>query len=138
MLGFFAIRRLSEAHKITDRVMARPVRVQRYSLRGFPPGLMNWHRVDEHYDLRRGRRDKVSLDRFCNQAIHSFVFMPLERSTTYEGVLLASDWERKRSLLRVTLAEIERIFVRVADDQVNSSRYTRMKDKPWEYTVSLE
>jgi hypothetical protein len=50
MFGFFIVRRLHEAHKVTDRTMNAGVRFMRYVPRGAPPDLLNWNRIDEHYD----------------------------------------------------------------------------------------
>jgi hypothetical protein len=49
-VGFFVVRRLHEAHKVTDRTMNAGVRFMRYVPRGAPPDLLNWNRIDEHYD----------------------------------------------------------------------------------------
>ncbi len=118
MLGFFVIRRLHESRKITDDAADLGVRVQRYPLRGVPPDLLNWHRLDEHFDLSRGQPERVPLRRFCNQAIHSFVLLTYGTPRPFQGIFVASDWERNRCVLRVTLTEIERAFRAVARDVV--------------------
>lgn len=138
MLGFFAVRRLHEAHKVTDRTMNAGVRLVRHDPLGPAPDISNWHRVDEHYDLQRGHDERLSLKTFCNQAIHSFVFIPGEGEAGLPGVYLASEWERRRALLYVSLVEVERVFLEVAADVVQHAVYKRKKGNPSEFTVSLE
>lgn len=139
MLGFFAIRRLHEAHKVTDATMEAAVAVTKFQRVKRIPDHWSWHRVDEHYELTKGRAQRLPLKKIYNQAIHSFVFVPgsLPGSRSL-GLYLASDWERKRSLLHVRLLDIERAFLRVAKDMVTGGHYVRRSDNPSEFDITLK
>jgi hypothetical protein len=139
VLGFFAVRRLHEAHKVTDATMEASVAVTRFQQVKRIPDHWSWHRVDEHYELTKGRAQRLPLKTFYNQAIHSFVFVPgsLPGSRSL-GLYLASDRERKRSLLHVRLLDIERAFLRVSKDVVTEGHYVRRSDNPSEYDITLK
>jgi len=117
-IGFFIIRRLMEARKLSEEVANLDVHVHTYRATGKPVTLMNWHHLDELYDFSSRVKDKVSLRFVCNQLIHSYVFMPMsgQRGRRIQGVAFASDRARRKFLYELGLAETVRVFTRVATD----------------------
>ena len=136
MLGFFIIRRLIESSKLTEEVMAHELRTIRYPNLGSVPDLMNWQELDRHFNFEAASPRRVPLKQFYNQAIHSFVFIPYRGGRGAAGVFVASDWERKRALHRVTLTEIERLFRKVATDQPVRMNMLRKDDGQFEVFLS--
>ena len=54
MVAAFAIRRLTEAHKLSDDVTGREIVVIHYPLSGRVPDHMSYERIWQHYDLGAG------------------------------------------------------------------------------------
>ena len=79
--------------------------------------IQNWHKIEELYNL--GKRDsiKVSLREFCNQFIHSFVFIISFTSRNgFGGALVSSDHSRSKQLLYFSIDDIIKTINRVAKD----------------------
>jgi hypothetical protein len=70
MVAAFAIRRLIEAHKLSDDVTGREVVVVQHPLSGRVPDYMSYERIWQHYDLGAGTEYVLTLGEFCNQIIH--------------------------------------------------------------------
>ncbi len=126
MVSFYAIRKLIEAKKLTDRVTREPVSVRYYSSTGKPVTRLNNHRLDELYDLDSSRTKAMSLNELCHQFVHSYVFSPVidEDSRGLSGVLIASDYQRNKGLFEVEIKTVINIFDKVANDEVRASHST--------------
>jgi hypothetical protein len=80
---------------------------------------VNRHRIDQHFDLQRGNKAKLTLAFTSNQIIHCFIIVTeFNESGLPTGVLISSDFERNTALYLVSLAEIIDTIARVARDQV--------------------
>ena len=52
MVGFYSIRKLIEARKLSDDLIARQIRVTQFpSIEPARVTLLNWHKLDKHYAL---------------------------------------------------------------------------------------
>ncbi|HYD54905.1 MAG TPA: hypothetical protein VEA99_19880 [Gemmatimonadaceae bacterium] len=76
---------------------------------------MNSRRLEHLFEARQARKDTERLADLCNQLIHSYI-LEFEAGDTagYRALYVASDYKRKRFLTRVDLAEVERLFRKVA------------------------
>jgi hypothetical protein len=117
MLGFYSIRKLIESVKLTDVVSNTSVPVRSYTSTGRTVHLLNCHRIDELYDLDKSQKKTFSLPYLCNQVMHSYEFSLLfNEDRSLAGMLLASDRQRSKELLQVSVESIIRIFERVGRD----------------------
>lgn len=118
----YAIRKLIEAKKVSDETEALRIRARAHALAKGPVDHWNWHKIDELYDLDRSKAVDVALLSFCNQVIHSFVFMAVTDDEGLEGFFVASDRERRNRLLHFALLDVAGAIEAVAIDDIVSSQ----------------
>jgi hypothetical protein len=86
-LGFYSIRKLIEADKLSCTVVDRQMPVTSFSWSGKRVTKLNLHRINELYNLENGRLTQKTLRAICNQFIHSYVFCCcFDASERLEGV----------------------------------------------------
>ena len=92
MIAAYAIRKLFEAAKLSDRLSARQIQVHRYALLGTAPNYFSAHRFWDHYDFDSSERSSLSLRQLCNQIIHSFnwAIATEENANALAGILVSS------------------------------------------------
>jgi len=136
MIGFYSIRKLADANKVSGDVMARQVRVRQFLAVGKPVTLLNWHHIDELYDLRKGQAVYLSLKDLCNQFIHSYCFIvSFNGQGCFNGVLVCSDHSRRRRLYYVSARAIIGILRNVGRHYPARMTMTYNKNKQ-DYDVS--
>lgn len=125
MIGFYSVRKLSEAAKLTDALLRESVSTRRYPSKGLPATRLNRHKVDKLYNLNAPERHDLSLMDLCHQFVHSYIFTPvLDESRGLTAILIASDRQRSKALLGVDVKTVIGIFERVGNDEVGSMRAT--------------
>ena len=145
-LSAYAIRKLLEAHKISDELRSTPVKCTSFPFKGSRkhfvstgdlPDFYNWHRLEEFYDLESPQNVSVDLREFCNQIIHSWIFT-LSRAEDggLDGYFFSSDRERRRRLLYSEISETAATIGAVAtDDIVHSEAKRNPATGQWRFTV---
>jgi hypothetical protein len=117
MVGFYMIRKMAEAHKISDHIMSRSLRLQVHRPTGKRITSRNTHKVDDLYDLDHSRSETRTVTFACNQIIHSFVFtLVREGDGGFGGIFFASDRQRSRGLFYLDAKDIILTFKDVARD----------------------
>jgi hypothetical protein len=117
MLGFYCIRKLIEAGKVSATTVRRAVPLFRFEPTGKAVTKLNWDEIDSLYRLEAPRGGSMELRELCHQFVHSYVFIPsLGESGGLEGVFVASDRQRRKDLLYVTLDDIVQAIEAVVDD----------------------
>jgi hypothetical protein len=118
MLGFFSIRRLLESYKLSDDTRDLSVQVTQFPFKqGSHLTLLNWSKLDRHYDLAKARDSQLALRELSNQVIHSYVFSLASNSRhRLAGVFVSSEFRRRRSVAYLPAWRIVRLFRRVAAD----------------------
>jgi len=125
MIGFYSVRKLVEAAKLTDALVREPVSTRRYLSKGIPVTRFNSHRLEELYDLDSPARRDLSLLDLCHQFVHSYVFTPvLDESSRLTAIWIASDRQRSRALIGVDVKTVIGIFEKVGNDEVGCMRAT--------------
>ena len=114
----YAIRKLIEAKKVSAEIEALRIRARAHDLVKGPVDHWNWHRIDEHFDLGSSARVDLTLLSFCNQLIHSFVFIAVTSDEGLDGFFVASDYERRRQLLHFAVPDVIHAIEAVAQDDV--------------------
>lgn len=117
MIGFYSIRKLIEARKLSDSTMENEIVVWMYPSKGEPVTLMNWYKLDRLFDLANRQQKAFKLLALCNQFVHSYVFTPVQ---TEEGglrsILFCSDRARGSALYEAELEQIVGLFEQVGTD----------------------
>lgn len=117
MLGFYSIRKLLEAHKLTDKTRSLTLRLKAYQPTGTRVTLLSSHRIDETFHLGTGRATRLDLSFVSNQVIHSYVFMIIgKKRGGISGFFFTSDYGRRKQLLFMTTTEIARCFRHIGKD----------------------
>ena len=107
-LSAFVIRKLIEDHKLTDDIRELSIFCRVYPARGTDVDIMNWHKVDEHYDLSSQQRADINIKSLASQIIHNLIFMFQfieEGSSPISGFFVTSDWGKDKQLYGVTLTD---------------------------------
>jgi hypothetical protein len=126
-IGFYAIRKLLDTYKVTDKTKAKSFNLKWSPLKGQKPGdYFNWHRIDEHYDLSERHTETRNIRFLCDQFIHSFVFIPAFTSRgKLSGFYLSSDRARHKRLYFVEIKQVLSAFQTVGQDNPREMRATR-------------
>lgn len=117
----FIVRKLFESKKVSDEVSGSKV-----SGTSFPRAAqtritrLNWHHIDRHYDLSRGRSCQILVRDICNRLIHSAVFMSdfAEDQPTMVGFYFTSDRTKEDALYYIFLDDYFSIVENVIEDDI--------------------
>jgi hypothetical protein len=136
MIGFYAIRKLIEAHKVSDSTTS-----SHYQISWFPnhePTChLNWHKIDVLYDLNQETKESRDLRFLCNRFIHSYVFITdTETDGHLSGIFVASDKDRNQKLYYVSMDTIIKIFRLVGRDYPACGHY-QYNPKTGKETINL-
>jgi len=111
MTGFYIVRKLMEAHKLSDAVIHQKITVKSHRHRGKPVTLTNWDYIDRHYDLDSSQQTQRTLTWLSNQLIHSYVFIvSADDDGGLDGVFFTSDKERNKAVHYLSTEKIIDIF----------------------------
>lgn len=124
--AFYAIRKLLEAKKLTQRVGKRSISVESYSSTGKGVTWLNrdtlGFEIEKYFDVTKRTHEKVSIGYLCNQIIHSYIFIPEFYGDRLMRILISSDYMRNQKLYSVKIRDVERLLRRIAFDDVRRSR----------------
>lgn len=132
-ISAYGIRKLFEADKLSDEVESSSVPVVPYPSTGKTADRMNWHHLDKLYDIENPLPTaKLGLERFCNQIIHSFVFMITHNDENgLAGFFCASDREKPQLVYYVDICPVIDLLKLVARDDVSSAHRIRGAAGEW-------
>jgi hypothetical protein len=124
MLGFYSIRKLIEAKKLSDSVANQYIPVNVYSWKGKPVTKMNWGDIDKLYELDAAQPTTKNLIFFCNQFVHSYVFVAsFDKNNCLDGIFVSSDRERHKALYLIQIHQIIDFFEQVGNDYPSSASF---------------
>lgn len=124
----YAIRKLIEAFKLSDEAEATKIDGRMHPPRGVTVDILNRDKIDELYDLDVELRQDVSIKDFCNQIIHSFVFVVCFNDDLrgIKGFYVSSDRFKDKGLWYFDLDDVIALLLKVANDEIV---YLRMERK---------
>ena len=135
MLGFFIVRRLIELDKVG--LKTRRCKLQVYE--NTPIKNVTWLNRDrfwENYDWKRERLKHLPIQSVANQFIHSVASgLYRDRSRNWSEFLVFSDYEQKKSILRVPILSITSAFEVAINDWPASLKVSYSNAK-MDYEVS--
>jgi hypothetical protein len=116
----FAVRKLVESFKLSDEIEALSIQIIEYPANDRVADIMNWDRIDELYDLSRPIKRSIGLLQFCNQIIHSFIFLPCfeENLVTLSGFFFSSDRMKIERVLYLEIDTVIALLYSVAQDDI--------------------
>lgn len=140
MIAAYAIRRLTESHKLTDDLVRTSVPVMRHRRTAeFAPDVWSTYRFWDFYDLDGGIQESITLRHFCNQLIHSFVWHLSCTPDTelFDGAFVASEHEKDKHLYFIPVISLIDLCRRVASEETGSITWRRGGDGSM-HVVSIE
>jgi len=110
--GFFIIRKLCEAVKISNSLKAKDFKVSVLPIAApFDINVTTEHKVLENIDWEKQIYQKMSIIQICNQFIHSFLMLLVSKEDGgLESVLISSDWFKSKKCFLIDLEIIIQIF----------------------------
>ncbi|MHB0937655.1 MAG: hypothetical protein ACYC6A_14805 [Armatimonadota bacterium] len=138
-VAFYTIRKLIEARtKLSTSTVNRTLTLISYSATGKPTTLLNWHHIDDHYDMRMPGSVTKDIRFVCNQFIHSYTFAScMDENGCLESILVTSDREKDNCIYRINVDSIIRILILVGTDDPTSLQLT-MNPKTGDYDVQAK
>ncbi len=134
----FIIRKLLEAHKLSDEILSTHLPVRRFPRidREIVINFLNWHRFEDFYNLDSPEEIVLSPHTLCNLLIHSFVFCPEVDEFTGElgGIFFNSDRTRDKFLYWVSINKLFAFIEDISQDHIDYAVYTHLQ-KPGETTA---
>ena len=131
-LSAFAMRKLIDDCKLTDNTKEHSILCRVYKPRGTRVDIMNWHRIDDHYDMSSEQSSSIKMRFLANQIIHSLVFMfeasEEEHLAAFTGFIVTSDLRKDKYLYGVTFEDYLSAMRLIGNDWVVERRATRTKD----------
>lgn len=116
MIALYSIRKLEEARKLTSHTTRIELEVKSYkNLKNVT--LLNWHKIDDLFDLNNPKNEKMQVNHFYNQIIHSYIFLiSIDGTEAIDGFYFCSDRMRNKKLYHIELVEIEKFMSFVGND----------------------
>lgn len=115
MIGFYSVRKLLDTVKVSDSTKSRQYDLEIFESKGTDINDLNWHHIDRHYKLEKGRSECRKIRFICDLFIHSYVFLT-NGAEKLEGIYVTTDRFRKVKLYHVTTDQIVQIFRLVGKD----------------------
>lgn len=135
IISFFCIRKLIETHKVSNKSKQYRADVFCYAPTGKKITKMNQWDIDDIYDLQNEKRVRKSIVFLSNQLIHSCtLYAYRESDRNWGGVYACSDFERDKTIYRIPVQEIIKIFKLVGNDYPSILKMTK-PDEGGDYIV---
>lgn len=149
MIGFYIIRKLIEANKLTNKLISTNIKGYKYPSNGKVMTFMNNHRFHEFYDMNNRASNKFDMRFLINQFVHSYIFYPLleidksdncdsldtnisddeyskqfsRKEKSIVGILFNSDENRSEHLYEIRLNKIYCLFEEVGMCNITKASY---------------
>lgn len=122
MLSCYIARKLSEASKIPSSLYSADVPLYSYKSKGNPVHLMNWHRIDDLYEVQDAQKTIKPFSYIVNQIIHSFVFsFVFNDQSRLDGVIFNSDRSKNKQLYMMRIRDFIDVLSPIAGCYISSS-----------------
>lgn len=134
MIGFYIIRKLKEASKLTNtisstNIKATNIKAYKYKSSNAGLNLYNSHKWHNYYDLSNKINCKLDLSFLINQFIHSFIFYPVITNCPlskyhFTSLLFNSDSEKDKFLYELNIQQIIDLFNKIGNSNITYIRRT--------------
>lgn len=126
MIGFYIVRKLIEAKKITNELAGRSIDIVGHPCIRPPVTLMNWHKIDELYNLKTSQRERIKLLQLANMIIHSYVFITdTDDRGGLSGIYVNSDYSRNRKIYYLPIKDTIHILKEFGSNYPHMTRRIR-------------
>lgn len=123
-MGFYSIRKLLDTFKVSDSTKSMQFNLACHPNRR-PVDYINWHDIDQNYDLTVQKLEKRDLRYLCNQFVHSYVFLPSKDHNRLGGFFVVSERERNTKCYFIELWQVLKVFRTVGKDYPTNMQLLR-------------
>lgn len=122
MVSAYALRRLMETKKLSDRVARSHVAIIKHLSKGPMPDAWNRGEYWELYDLETSQQSQLGLAQYCNQLIHSYVWSTSanEHTGLFDGVYAVSEKDRTKHLFFISAKAIVSVCRKAGGEDIKS------------------
>lgn len=129
MLSCYIVRKLAEASKIPPSLFGADVPLYSYKNKGKVVDMMNWHRLDELYEIEDAQKTTKPFSYIVNQIIHSFIFsFAFNDESKLEGILFNSDRSKKKQLYMIKVKDLIDVLSPIAQCYISSAILERKEN----------
>ena len=115
-ISFYSVRKLMDTYKISDNTKRLKCELKWYPNRA-PVNFLNWHKIDQLFDLTAERTEMRTLKFICNIFVHSYIFLPSEEeSGRISGFFVTSDRDKNKKVYWLSLDSLCKICRAVGRD----------------------
>lgn len=126
MIGFYMVRKLIEAKKVTNELLERSVDIVSHPCTSPPVTLLNWHKIDDLYGLKILQRERITLLKLANTFIHSYVFITdADDRGRLSGIYVNSDYRRNQKIYYLPIKNIIHILKAFGSNYPHMTQSTR-------------
>jgi len=125
MMSAYIIRKLNDAEKIPFTFIIESIKLRRYKANNRVIDHMNFHRINENYQLNNGIIEKCKWNYIFNQLIHSFTFSPIFDKNKFCGILFNSDFSKNKYLYYLNIKDIIKIILKISEGSIVEAHYER-------------
>jgi hypothetical protein len=122
MIGFYIIRKLIEAQKLSNALVSTKVHGYKIPNNGKKLVLLNLAQYMNHFDLSMKSKCKFDLHFISNQIIHSYIFSPFFKNDSIllgeplEGIHFCSEKERNKFVYELQIQTLIDLFIKVGSN----------------------
>ncbi|RED66123.1 hypothetical protein [Cohnella lupini] len=123
MLALYSVRKLSEASKLSVGTIEKNIKVKAYkNIKNVT--RMNWHRIEELYDLQNPMKEDIGIQKLYNQVIHSYIFfISTDDNQIINGFFFNSDKTRNDKLYYLDLTDFDNLITMVGKDYPTEANF---------------
>jgi hypothetical protein len=126
LLSTYAIRKLFDAEKLSTKLKKFQVNCIGYKSKDSNIDRNNKYDIERFFDLSKKSHYTVLLDKFCDEVVHSYVFVfCCDEDLRIDGIFLCSDHNKSVRLLYVPIKQIITLLMAVSEDEVVESHWVR-------------
>ncbi len=131
-VSFYSIRKLYESHKVSGDNFDKNIEVFSYPTNVWSNenGINFFSRYNNHFKMHEPSRDAITVKYLCNQVIHSY-FFEIEVDIGLDSILVASDFDAKKRIRRVSVDTLINVFESIGNDYPSRIEYDSKRNKPY-------
>ncbi|MGV7094627.1 hypothetical protein [Desulfovibrio sp. QI0434] len=134
-IGFYSIRKLLETKKFSKQIHSCKIPIQYFS-NVKNVNHLNWHKIEELFDLDSLHNEKIKLVVLANYFIHSYIFLPSFENDQLSGIFISSDKIRNKKVYFLNLEQLYFVFNMVGND--NPTKIEVWRDSDNDFDIKLE
>ena len=115
LLGFYSVRKLLNTYKVSDSIKKLKYKlIWHKNIKAIT--YLNWHHVEELYDLKTSNTEVRDIRFICDKFIHSYIFLPIDEGSKLAGFYVTTDRLKDKKCYYVSIDQVVSIFRTIGRD----------------------